>query len=171
MPAYFQVSRDGGRLISWGGNVSTYGISDLHIGKPIDEQLHFMDGLLPLDQSPLYLSCVKTEFGISADIHVFPGDECDWILLMDASQEEARNTLLQQKTNELSLLRKKMFDGWGQIEAGDAIVGIDRKKIGLPEGESRREVSVLRADMRSFNLSTEKEPPKEIFKTFEKSFK
>lgn len=151
--------------------MSPYGISDLHIGKPIDEQLYFMDGLLPLDQSPLYLSCVKTEFGLSADIHIFSGDECDWILLMDASQEETRNTLLQQKTNELSLLRKKMFDVWSRIEDGDAIEVIDRKTFGLPEGEDRREISVLRANMRGWNSYTEKESPEQVFKTFEKYLK
>lgn len=171
LPAYLQVRRDGGRLISWGGNVSNYGISDLQIGKPIGEQLCFMAGLLPVGQSPFYLSCVKTEFGQPADIHIFSGDKCDWILLMDAGQEEVRNALLQQKTNDLSLLRKIMFDDWSPTEVDDTIQGIDRKRFCLPEGVSFREVSVLRANIRSSDLDIEKESSEDVFKNFEKHLK
>jgi class 3 adenylate cyclase len=168
MPAYFQVDKDGGHLISWGGNVESYGIHKLQHGKPITEQLDFLEGLLPLDQSPLYLSCVKTEEGPSFDIHIFSGDQCDWILLMNADQEEARNTLLQQKTNELNLLRKKMSDVWHHIESGDQTSEVDLKTFGLPEGEGQREVSVLRTNLQDFSSCIEKKSPKQVFKTFEK---
>jgi len=101
------VGKDG-RLINWGGNLSAYGIKSLKKGEPIWKQVFFLDGLLPLDDAPLFLECVKAGCGLSADIHIFPGDEGNWILFLDATLEETRRRLLQQKTNELSLLRRKL---------------------------------------------------------------
>jgi signal transduction histidine kinase len=115
-PAYLVVDK-GGRLRSWGGKLSMYGITRLRKGAAATAKVHCLEGLLPLDDSPLYCPCVGTASGTFADIHIFPGDECDWVLLLDATADELQRRLLQQKANELSLLQEHQAKISGQDAA------------------------------------------------------
>jgi hypothetical protein len=106
--AYVLVGKDGA-LIDMGGALSAYGLENIRRGERLGKKLFFLDGLLPLEAGPVFLPRVKTESEISVDIHIFPGDGEDWVLLLDATSEEARERLLQQSTNELSLLRSRLL--------------------------------------------------------------
>ena len=105
-PAYLFVRKDGS-LSSWGGKLAQYGFRNLQKGEYIGKQVFFLEGLLPLDDFSIFLPCIKTDYGICADIHLFPGDDGDWVLLLDATLEENQRSLIQQKGNELSLLQEK----------------------------------------------------------------
>ena len=105
-PAYLRVDKDG-RLFDWGGSLKTYGLVDLQQGEPVEEQILFLSGFFPLENTPVYLPSMKTEAGYPVDIHLISGTGEDWVLLLDATQEEERQQLLQQKTNELALLRQQ----------------------------------------------------------------
>ncbi len=102
--AYLLVQKDG-CLLKWGGNLAAYGISNLQNGEIIVQKIFFLEGLLPLDDSPLFLPCMQTEYGICADVHVFPSKEGDWVLLLDAAWDEIHISLIQQKNNNASLLK------------------------------------------------------------------
>ena len=105
--AYLLVGKDG-TLIDCGGALSAFGLGKLETGGRFGEALFFLEGFLPLEGEAVCLPRVKTGSGGAADIHVFSGDEGDWVLLLDAAQEEARDRVLQQRTNELGLLRRKL---------------------------------------------------------------
>jgi len=104
-PAYLLVAKDG-RLADWGGKLEAYGITGLQKGEYALEQVCFLKGLLPLDGTPLFLPCVQVESSLPADIHIFPGDEGDWVLLLDATAEEIQRRQFQQKACELSLKQR-----------------------------------------------------------------
>lgn len=105
--AYVLVGEDGA-LIESGGALSAYGLENVQTGERLAKELFFLEGLLPLEGDPVFLPRVKTESGLSADIHIVSGEEGDWILLLDATLDEARERLLQQRTNELGLLRRRL---------------------------------------------------------------
>ncbi|HSF30232.1 MAG TPA: HAMP domain-containing sensor histidine kinase [Candidatus Tectomicrobia bacterium] len=104
-PAYLVVDK-GGRLRDWGGKLSTYGITRLRKGAAITGGVHCLEGLLPLDDSPMYVPCVETASGMFADIHIFPAHERDWVLFLDATADAVQRRLLQQRANDLSLLQE-----------------------------------------------------------------
>jgi len=106
--AYLLVKKDG-CLSAWGGKLTAYGVTNLQEGENITEQVFFLEGLLPLDDLPLFLPRMKTEYGICADVHLFPSDEGDWILLLDATWDERHHSLVQQQANEFSLLQEKFI--------------------------------------------------------------
>jgi signal transduction histidine kinase len=62
----------------------------------------------------MYFPCVETVSGTFADIHIFPRAERDWVLLLDATADEAQRRLLQQKVNDLSLLQEHQARVFGQ---------------------------------------------------------
>ncbi|BAY89234.1 MULTISPECIES: hypothetical protein [unclassified Tolypothrix] len=106
--AYLLVKKDG-CLSAWGGKLAAYGVSNLQAGEHITEQVFFLEGLLPLDDFPLFLPRMKTEYGICADVHLFPSKEGDWILMLDATRDESHKSLVQQQANEFSLLQEKLI--------------------------------------------------------------
>lgn len=103
---YLLVEKDG-RLSNWGGKLAAYGITNLQKGEYVGEHVCFLEGLLPLDDFPMFLPCIKVADGLSADVHLFPGNEGDWVLLLDATLEENQRSLIQQKVNDLRLLLEK----------------------------------------------------------------
>ncbi|BAZ49975.1 hypothetical protein NIES4103_25880 [Nostoc sp. NIES-4103] len=105
--AYLLVNKDGS-LLAWGGKLAEFGITNLRKGENVGEQVFFLEGLLPLDDIPLFLPLIKTEYGICTDIHIFPSDEGDWVLLLDSTWNEKQLSLIQQITNDCSLLQEKL---------------------------------------------------------------
>jgi PAS domain S-box-containing protein len=101
-PAFLLVAIDG-RLSEWGGELGAYGIEDLRRDQPVGEQVFFLEGMLPLDTSPMFLPYVKTDSGLSADVYLFSTDEGNWVLLLDATWEARKRKAIQQKANDLSL--------------------------------------------------------------------
>ncbi|BAY74808.1 hypothetical protein NIES25_12240 [Nostoc linckia NIES-25] len=105
--AYLLVNKDGS-LLDWGGKLAEYGITNLTKGENIKEQVYFLEGLLPLDDTSVFLPFIKTEYGSCADVHMFSTEEGDWVLLLDSTCDENHLFTTQQKANEFSLLQEKL---------------------------------------------------------------
>ena len=105
-PAYLCIAKDG-HLLTWGGSLETYGINNLKKGEQIETKLFFLQGILPLDDFPVFLQCLEIQENIYADIHIFSGEAGAWILLLDATLNQVKQSIVQQKGNELSLVREK----------------------------------------------------------------
>lgn len=163
-PAYLLVEKDG-CLLDLGGNLAAYGITDLQKGEYVKEKIVWLQGLLPLDGSPLFLSCIQTENGLSADIHIFPGAEGDWVLLLDATLEQAKRSAFQQKGNELSLIREKQTKLLNQYLGKDIAESLATGVFTLDRKGERRDVTVMFADICGFTPYSEKNSPEDVFKT------
>lgn len=101
-PAFLLINENGA-VIAWGGNIETYGISDLHAGESIGEQAYFLEGLFPLAGRNLVLPCIQTSLGRPADIHLFRTEEGDCALLLDATLKEEQLRQTQQARYDLTL--------------------------------------------------------------------
>ncbi|TPK67516.1 adenylate/guanylate cyclase domain-containing protein [Mesorhizobium sp. B2-4-15] len=91
-----------------GGNVKHYGLSSLRTGKPVADQLDFMEGLLPCPELPYHMAMVELPSGRVADLHLFAADNaCVWLLFLDATAERDNRQRLQQKAYEMTLLQER----------------------------------------------------------------
>lgn len=113
-PAYL-CSDKRGQLIGWGGELEVYGIQGLKLKEPINIQLPFLEGLLPLEETSCLLPCLKFNEKVSADVHIFPDSNCDWILLLNVTSLEMEQILRQQKINDLNLLRQNQVKQLNQL--------------------------------------------------------
>lgn len=95
------------RTAAKGGNVQHYGLSSLRIGKPVADQLEFMEGLLPCPELPFHMPMVELPSGRVADLHLFADDDCVWLLFLDATAERDNKQRLQQKAYEMTLLQER----------------------------------------------------------------
>ena len=103
--AYLLINKEA-CLSAWGGELSIYGITNLQKGENIGQQVFFLEGLLPLDDFPLFLPCIKTEQGICADVHLFPSEQGDWVLFLDAMWDEKNIRRIQQQINASRLMEE-----------------------------------------------------------------
>ncbi len=163
-PVYLHTGKDG-CLLEWGGNIEAYGIKPLRRNQPIGRQVFFLNDFLPLNHGSLYFPCVKPSANVSTDIHIFHTDNGDWTLLLDATEEELRQKRLQQKGNELRLLRKeleRMLEGVNKDaqknETETSPLSIFREK-----GEYR-DVAILFAAICQFTTYSETESPEVMLK-------
>lgn len=91
-----------------GGSLDRYGLSGLTCGQPAGRSLWFLQGVLPLDgNEPLVLPSVSFSEGLPAHIHVVPDEAGTWVLLVDASGDEAEQQLFKQAYNQLELDRRR----------------------------------------------------------------
>jgi signal transduction histidine kinase len=124
-PGYFLVDKQG-HLQEWGGALAAYGLRDLRAGAPIQEQVDFLVGLLPGADTALYCPCVDMGSGLFTDMHVFPGDGDDWVLLLDVSTEARQHRQLQQRLHDLSLLQEQQTKSLWQQVIAEVFLNLDQ---------------------------------------------
>ena len=117
--AYLQVDAELS-LIGAGGNLDNYGLGGVQLGQQASEQVAFLEGLLPLPESPYFLPCIEVGAGRAADLHFCMDAGCVWVVLIDATaaREEARRT--QQKAYDMTLLQEKEALLNRRLEAANA---------------------------------------------------
>jgi hypothetical protein len=113
--AYLLVGRDG-RVIDRGGNLAHYGLGEGWTGQFIAERLVCLEGILPLGSKGMVLASISFMPGLYADLHLFPADQGDWVLLFDVTAESEQLQSFQQKANEACLLRDKLARCEQQLE-------------------------------------------------------
>lgn len=105
-PAFLLLDTEG-CLSDWGGSPERYGIHALEKGKPAEEFIAVLEGFFPSGYEETRLSRVKTGEGLSADIHIVRKEKGYWVIFLDVSLEEEQQKVLQQKLNDMTLLRDK----------------------------------------------------------------
>jgi class 3 adenylate cyclase len=165
-PAFLQVDADG-NLAAAGGALELYGLSGFEAGSPIVDYLPLLMGLLPLPAGgdPFVLPWVNIDGGGYMDVHLLPGDGCDFVICVEALVEREERVAWQQKGNELALTKQKqaqlLESHVGKYVAEELLRG---GLVPHEEGE-RREASLLFCDIRSFTTFAERNPPQMVFQT------
>src|SRR5579863_9932201 len=73
------------RLVGVGGHLDHYGLADLRLGEPAAEQAFFLEGLLPLVETPYLFPAVEMAKGRAADLHLHRDGVCVWVILLDVT--------------------------------------------------------------------------------------
>ena len=105
--AYLQVTAEG-YLVSSGGQLQKYGLQAIAKGDYIGKAFYPLEGFFPLERTEV-MQHVQLDIGPIVDVHLVLGQdqEAGWVLLLDTTVEAQRAQRLQQKGNDLSLLRQQ----------------------------------------------------------------
>ncbi|MBT4499111.1 MAG: hypothetical protein HOC74_15385 [Gemmatimonadetes bacterium] len=117
-PAFLAVDRKG-RLGQQGGELERYGLGRLHEGDRVEEEVFWLQDLFPLQEECQFFPWIQTGNGLAVDLYLLKGMEEDWVLLLEATQEEIQRREMQQVANEFSLTRERL-EGEGGRKSGDA---------------------------------------------------
>ncbi|MEM9483329.1 MAG: adenylate/guanylate cyclase domain-containing protein [Cyanobacteria bacterium P01_F01_bin.116] len=102
--AYLHITPNG-QLLDWGGELARYSLQNLKSGDPIENHLGFLTGFLPMAAPSEVLPKIHIETDLIVDVHLIKGTQESWVLLMDTTATLKQQQQLQQKGNDLSLLR------------------------------------------------------------------
>lgn len=117
-PAFLAVDRNG-RLGRRGGELERYGLDRLHEGDRVEEEVFWLQDLFPLQEECQFFPWVQTGNSLAVDLYLLKGGEEDWVLLLEATQEEIQRREMQQAANEFSLTRERLEGERGR-NRGDA---------------------------------------------------
>ena len=94
-------------LVNAGGDLEHYGLAGLQHQDPACEQLPFLEGLLPLTETPFLLRSMGMPSGRVADIHLFADEDATWVVLLDVTAEHDEARKIQQKAYDMTLLSQR----------------------------------------------------------------
>jgi serine phosphatase RsbU (regulator of sigma subunit) len=114
--AHLLVDREQ-RIADFGGDVEHYGLADIQRLRPAALQLPFLEGLLPLPESPFLLRSMEMAGGHVADVHLFAEEDATWIVLLDVTPEHGEARKTQQKAYDMTLLSQREARLRAQLQA------------------------------------------------------
>jgi serine phosphatase RsbU (regulator of sigma subunit) len=137
--AYLQVADDM-TLIDAGGALENYGLSALRLGEPAPEQAFFLEGLLPLLESPYFVPSVELAGGRAADLHFHLDADTVWVLLLDVTADRDGARRLQQKAYEMTLLQEKEALLNRRLEAANVALRAAHRELEAARDKAREEL-------------------------------
>jgi sigma-B regulation protein RsbU (phosphoserine phosphatase) len=108
-------------LIDAGGHLEKYGLGAVRLREPAAEQAVFLEGLLPLVETPYLVPSVELGEGGAADLHLFRDGDLTWVMLLDVTVERDTARRIQQKAHEMTLLQAK------EARLNAALIGTQRE--------------------------------------------
>jgi class 3 adenylate cyclase len=111
-------------LIGAGGRLEAYGLGALRLGAPAVEQAAFLEGLLPLVETPYLVPSIELAKGCVADLHFWRDEggagDGTWVLLLEVTSERDATRRLQQKAYDMTLLQESEAALNRRLEAAHA---------------------------------------------------
>ena len=183
--AYLQIDA-ALNLVGAGGHLENYGLAAMRLGEPAFEQAFFLEGLLPLEETPYFVPSVELDCGRGADLHFHLDGDTTWVLLFDVTDYRDATRRLQQKAYEMTLLQEKEAQLNQRLEeinreleaSNDFLVRISTKishylapqifksifsgQKDVTIHTERKQLTIFFSDIKDFTATTEGLQPEEI---------
>ena len=134
-------------LIQAGGELEYYGLADLKHGDSASNQLPFLEGLLPLAESPFLLESVAMAGGSVADVHLFADEDKTWVVLLDVTVEHDYARKMQQKAYDMTLLSQREARLIAKLETAHQELTVAHRDLAQSRDELLRVHTRLRKEL------------------------
>jgi class 3 adenylate cyclase len=155
--AYLQVDAEL-NLVGAGGHLEAYGLADLRLGAPAAEQAFFLEGLLPLVETPCVVPSIELAGGRAADLHFFLQDEMCWVVLLDVSAARDAARPMQQKAYDMTLAQEREALLNRRLEAANAALLATQRELEASRDALARahdQVQAQAAELAAWNKTLE----------------
>src|ERR1700683_3202984 len=134
-------------LIQAGGELEYYGLADLTHQHSASDQFPFLEGLLPLAETPFLLPSVGMPGGTVADVHLFADEEMTWVVLLDVTTEHDLARKMQQKAYDMTLLSQREARLIAKLEAAHQELTLAHRELAQSRDELLRVHTRLRKEL------------------------
>jgi sigma-B regulation protein RsbU (phosphoserine phosphatase) len=134
-------------LIKAGGELEYYGLADLKPQHSASDQLPFLEGLLPLAETPFLLESVGMPGGSVADVHLFADEDLTWVVLLDVTVEHDHARKIQQKAYDMTLLSQREARLIAKLEAAHKELTLTHHNLAESRDELLRVHNRLRQEL------------------------
>jgi sigma-B regulation protein RsbU (phosphoserine phosphatase) len=135
-------------LIQAGGELEYYGLADLKHLHSASLQFPFLEGLLPLEETPFLLQSVGLPSGRVADVHFFADEDMTWVVLLDVTAEHDGAQKIQQKAYDMTLLSQREERLIAKIEAAHKELTLAHRELAESRDELLRVHNRLQQELR-----------------------
>jgi serine phosphatase RsbU (regulator of sigma subunit) len=135
-------------LIKAGGELEYYGLADLKHQHSVSNQLPFLEGLLPLAETPFLLESVGMPGGSVADVHLFAEEDLTWVVLLDVTAEHDQARKMQQKAYDMTLLSQREARLIAKLEAAHKELTLTLRDLAESRDELLRVHNRLQQELR-----------------------
>jgi len=145
-------------LIDAGGQLEAYGLGALRPGAPAVEQAVFLEGLLPLVETPYQLPAVEIARGRVADLHFWSDDGGVWVVLLEVTSERDAVQRMQQKAYDMTLLQEREAALNRRLEAANAALLVAQRELEASRDALLRahtELEAQSAELARWNMTLE----------------
>ena len=156
--AYLHVTLSG-HIISAGGELATYGLAAVEAEEYVGDRLLFLEEFFPLAEGAEVLPSIQIDEDRIVDIHLIATATEGWIVLLDITADAQRQQQLQQKGNDLSLLRQQ----YAKLISQELTQQSDIITVQLPT--ATREISVLLVKICNLTDYSDRTPPAATLRT------
>jgi len=191
--AYLQIDA-ALNLVGAGGHLENYGLAAMRLGELAADQAFFLEGLLPLEETPYFVPSVELDSGRAADLHFHLDGDTTWVLLFDVTDYRDATRRLQQKAYEMTLLQEKEAQLNRRLEemnreleaSNDFLVRISTKishylapqifksifsgQKDVTIHTERKQLTIFFSDIKDFTATTEGLQPEEITRLLNEYF-
>src|SRR5204863_321766 len=101
-------------------HLETYGMAGARLGEAATVQAPFLEGLLPLLETPYFLPSIELGNGCAADLHFQDESGTVWVILLDVSAERDATRRIQQRAYDMTLLQQREAQFNRQLKAANA---------------------------------------------------
>lgn len=143
-------------LVGAGGQLDHYGLADLRLGEPAAEQAFFLEGLLPLIETPFLFPAVEMAAGRAADLHLHLDADTVWVVLLDVTDARDAVRRMQQKAYEMTLLEEKEALLNQRLAAANAALTVAQEALIIARDAARealRRKEIELAEARTLQLA------------------
>jgi sigma-B regulation protein RsbU (phosphoserine phosphatase) len=134
-------------LIKAGGELEHYGLADLKHQHSASYQMPFLEGLLPLAETPFLLESVGMPGGSVADVHLFTDEDLTWVVLLDVTAEHDHARKMQQKAYDMTLLSQREARLIAKLEAAHKQLTLTHRDLAASRDELLRIHNRLRQEL------------------------
>lgn len=131
-----------------GGHLNNYGLQDVMLGRPVAEQVPFLEGFLPTPEIPFFLPCVELVKDCAADIQFYGDADEVWIVFIDVTTQRREAQLLQQRAYEMTLLQEREALLNRRLEAANAALRTSQHELEASREALLRVHERLNAELR-----------------------
>jgi serine phosphatase RsbU (regulator of sigma subunit) len=135
-------------LIKAGGELEYYGLADLERQNSASDQLPFLEGMLPLEETPFLLESVGMPSGRVADVHFFAEGNMTWVVLLDVTAEHDDARKIQQKAYDMTLLNVREARLMAKLETAHKELTLAHSELAESRDELRRVHDRLQRELR-----------------------
>jgi class 3 adenylate cyclase len=126
--AYLQIDA-GLSLVGAGGNLEAYGLGGVNLGEAAVAQAFFLEGLIPIEETPYIVPAMELTGGRVADLYFFLQDELCWVVLLDVSAERDAARRMQQKAYDMTLAQEREALLNRRLEAANAALLATQREL------------------------------------------
>jgi phosphoserine phosphatase RsbU/P len=135
-------------LINAGGDLENYRLTGLQHHQPVCDQLPFLEGILPLEETTFFIPSMELSGGRVADVHLLADEGSTWVVFLDVTSEHDAAQKIQQKAYDMTLLSQREARLIAKLEAAHTELTSAHRELAKSREELLRSHNRMQKELR-----------------------